>query len=165
MIQKKVCMLGSSAVGKTSLVRHYVDGIFSDKYLTTLGVKIDKKQITVKEQDFQFMLWDIEGIDAFSGFKPRYMRGAAALILVTDCTRPQSYIDSLEILQQARKVTEAPAILVINKSDLRAEWNLEDQPLFNIENEFIATLYTSAKTGESVEDVFETIGNYFVSQQ
>ncbi len=164
MIQKKICMLGSSAVGKTSLVRHYVDGIFSEKYLTTLGVKIDKKNITIEDQAFQFMLWDIEGTDQYSGFQPRYMRGAAVLILVTDCTRPQSYLDSLDILRQARKETDAPAILVINKSDLKAEWKLEHQQLFDIEKEFIGTIYTSAKTGESVETLFELIGDYFVTQ-
>ena len=49
MIQKKVCMLGSFAVGKTSLVRRYVESIYSDAYQTTVGVKVDKKELKVKE--------------------------------------------------------------------------------------------------------------------
>ena len=45
MIQKKICMLGAFAVGKTSLVQRYVHSLYSDKYLTTVGVKIDKKAL------------------------------------------------------------------------------------------------------------------------
>jgi len=156
-------MLGSSAVGKTSLVRHYVDGIFSDKYLTTLGVKIDKKELTVADKNFLLMLWDIEGTDKYSGFQPRYIRGSSAIILVTDCTRVQTFIDAVDILKQARLVTDVPAVLVINKSDLSSEWNIEDQKLLNADEEFIGTIYTSAKTGQAVENLFKTIGNHFVN--
>jgi small GTP-binding protein len=158
-------MLGPSAVGKTSLVRQYVDGIFSDKYLTTLGVKIDKKELSVSNNNFLLMLWDIEGTDKYSGFQPRYMRGASAIILVTDSTRVQTFIDAVDILKQARLVTNIPAILVINKSDLKQEWSIQDQQLLNVDKEFISTVYTSAKTGDSVEQVFEIIGNHFVKEQ
>lgn len=155
-------MLGSSAVGKTSLVRHYVDGIFSEKYLTTLGVKIDKKQLTVQNKDFQFILWDIEGTDKYSAFQPRYLRGASALILVTDCTRIQTYIDAADIFKQARAVTNVPIVLVINKIDLESHWQLNEQTLFDPEQDFINVIYTSAKTGQSVEQLFQAIGEYFV---
>jgi len=155
-------MLGSSAVGKTSLVRHYVDGIFSEKYLTTLGVKIDKKQLTIQNKEFQFLLWDIEGTDKYSAFQPRYIRGAAALILVTDCTRIQTYIDATEIFKQARKFTDVPIILVINKNDLDSHWQLNEQTLLDHEQDFIDIIYTSAKTGTSVEQLFQSIGEYFV---
>ena len=47
MIQKKICMLGGFAVGKTSMVARFVSSIFSDKYLSTVGVKIDKKTVTI----------------------------------------------------------------------------------------------------------------------
>ncbi len=155
-------MLGSSAVGKTSLVRHYVDGIFSEKYLTTLGVKIDKKQLTVKDKQFQFLLWDIEGTDQYAAFQPRYIRGASALILVTDCTRIQTYIDAVDIFKQARQLTDVPIVLVINKNDLNKHWQLDEQTLLDHQHDFIEVIYTSAKTGTSVEQLFQSIGEYFV---
>ena len=65
MIQKKICMLGGFAVGKTSLVARYVTSMFSEKYLTTVGVKIDKKQVAVDGRDVTLMLWDIYGQDDF----------------------------------------------------------------------------------------------------
>ena len=84
MIQKKICMLGASGVGKTSLVKQYVEGIFSEKYLTSIGVKIDKKQIETAKHIVQLMIWDIEGIDRYCGFQAKYLRGASAFIIVTD---------------------------------------------------------------------------------
>ena len=82
MIQKKICVLGASGVGKTSLIKQYVEGIFSEKYLTSIGVKIDKKQVQCESHTVQFMLWDIEGIDRYCGFQPKYLRGASAIIIV-----------------------------------------------------------------------------------
>ena len=66
MFQKKVCVLGAFGVGKTSLVRRYVQSIFSDAYLTTVGVKIDKKNLNVGETPVTLILWDIAGEDDVS---------------------------------------------------------------------------------------------------
>jgi nucleoside-triphosphatase THEP1 len=63
MIQKKVCMVGTSGVGKTSLVAKFVHSIFSDKYLTAVGVKIDKKTVTVDGNEVMLMIWDLAGDD------------------------------------------------------------------------------------------------------
>jgi len=125
MIQKKLCMLGASGVGKTSLVKQYVEGIFSDKYLTSIGVKIDKKHVQLDDTDVQLMLWDVEGIDRYSGFNPKYLRGAAVVLIVVDHSRPQSLQDALEIAQMTKAVKNVPIVLVINKSDLTPalEWN------------------------------------------
>ena len=93
MIQKKVCMLGASAVGKTSLVGRFVQGIFSDKYLTTVGVKIDKKKVSLDSGEMTLMLWDIYGQDEFQTIRDTYLRGATGYLLVADGTR-YSTLDS-----------------------------------------------------------------------
>ena len=49
MIKKKICLIGAYAVGKTSLVRQFVSGIFSDDYLTTVGVKIDQRKVVIED--------------------------------------------------------------------------------------------------------------------
>jgi GTPase SAR1 family protein len=58
-VQKKICMLGGFSVGKTSLVKRYVASIFSESYLTTVGVKIDKKTVTLGERVVHLILWRI----------------------------------------------------------------------------------------------------------
>ena len=126
MIQKKICLLGASSVGKTSLVKQFVEGIFSEKYLTTIGVKIDKKVITIENEEIQLMLWDIEGTDRYNVFQERYLRGAAGYIIVVDQTRATSLSEGVDIHTLARQITNCPAILAVNKNDLAPTWHLDD---------------------------------------
>ena len=154
MIQKKICLLGASSVGKTSLVKQFVEGILSEKYLTTIGVKIDKKTITFENEQVQFMLWDMEGNDTYNVFQERYLRGAAGYIIVVDQTRTTSFHEGLDIHTLARQVTDCPAILTINKKDLPATWNIEAEENKVYKDLFEMQFSTSAKTGENVEDMF-----------
>lgn len=154
MIQKKICLLGASSVGKTSLVKQFVEGIFSEKYLTTIGVKIDKKTITLDNVQIQFMLWDMEGNDTYNVFQERYLRGAAAYIIVVDQTRTTSLHEGLDIHTLARQVNNCPAILAINKNDLPATWNIEDNENKAYRNLFDLHFSTSAKYGTNVEAMF-----------
>lgn len=157
MIQKKICLLGASSVGKTSLVKQFVDGIFNEKYLTTIGVKVDKKLVEVSNQSVQLMLWDIEGNDQYNVFQERYLRGAAGYIIVVDHTKSSSLLEGIDIHTLARQVTSAPAILVINKSDLPKQWHWQDKELEQYKDIFDQQFSTSAKTGEQVENMFNAI--------
>ncbi|MBL4631400.1 MAG: GTP-binding protein [Paraglaciecola sp.] len=159
MIQKKICLLGATGVGKTSLVKQFVEGIFSEKYLTSIGVKIDKKQIETAKHTVQLMIWDIEGIDRYCGFKAKYLRGASAFIIVTDQTRSQSLSEGLEILKMVREVSDVPGILAINKADIPASWHWSDTELDEIKQNFKQFFSTSAKTGDGVEAMFSHIAN------
>jgi len=157
LYQHKICLLGASNVGKTSLVKQFVEGIFSEKYLTTIGVKIDKKVIETEDTKVQFMLWDIEGNDRYNVFQERYLRGASAFIIVVDQTRISSLMKGLNIHALARKVSSCPAILAINKCDLEPNWHWEDKGLEEYKNLFDLQFCTSAKTGENVEDMFSSL--------
>lgn len=159
MIQKKICLLGASSVGKTSLVKQFVEGIFNEKYLTTIGVKIDKKVITLENEKIQFLLWDIEGNDRYNAFQERYLRGASAYIIVVDQTRITSLMEGLEIHTLARKVSNCPTILAINKNDLQTSWHWEDKGLEDYQHLFDLHFYTSAKTGTNVENMFFSLAN------
>lgn len=162
MIQKKICLLGATGVGKTSLVKQFVEGMFSEKYLTSIGVKVDKKVVALGSGQVQFMLWDIEGIDRYCGFQPKYLRGASAYIIVTDKTRSQSLIEGMDIHKQARLVTDAPAFLAINKSDLEESWHWTTAELASYSDKFVNNFATSAKTGENVEAMFEFLAQHLV---
>ena len=157
MIQKKICLLGASSVGKTSLVKQFVEGIFSEKYLTTIGVKIDKKTIFLENEEVQFMIWDMEGNDTYNVFQERYLRGAAGYIIVVDQTRATSLHEGLDIHTLARQVTNCPAILTINKNDLPATWNMDDNENKPYQNLFDLKFSTSAKTGSNVEEMFSAL--------
>ncbi|NRD74215.1 GTP-binding protein [Shewanella sp. VB17] len=157
MIQKKICLLGTSSVGKTSLVKQFVEGIFDEKYLTTIGVKVDKKIISIGNEQVQFMLWDIEGNDRYNVFQERYLRGASAYILVVDQTRLSSLTDGIDIHTLVRKSSNCPAILVINKSDLQKNWHWDDKAFVAYQGLFDLQFNTSAKTGENVEDMFVSL--------
>ncbi|MEP0354227.1 Rab family GTPase [Paraglaciecola sp.] len=154
MMQKKICLLGSSGVGKTSLIKQYVEGIFSEKYLTSIGVKIDKKQVETESGQVKLMIWDIEGIDRYCGFQPKYLRGAAAYIIVSDQTRSQSLLEGVEIQKMIKEVTDIPGILAINKSDLPEVWHWSDKEVEEIQSGYEKTFHTSAKTGQNVETMF-----------
>jgi GTPase SAR1 family protein len=66
VLQKKICMLGGFSVGKTSLVKRFVASVFSEAYLTTVGVKIDKKTVHLGERAVNLILWDLAGEDDIS---------------------------------------------------------------------------------------------------
>jgi small GTP-binding protein len=155
MIQKKVCMLGATGVGKTSLVSRFVSSIFSDKYMTSVGVKVDKKTVTVDEDPVTLVLWDIYGEDAFQSVRASYLRGAAGYLLVADGTR-QLTLDTARSLQKTAEEAagRVPFVLAMNKADLAAEWQVDDKALWKVAEEGWSIVRTSALTGAGVEEVF-----------
>ena len=156
VIAKKVCMVGPFAVGKTSLVRRFVDSIFSDTYLTTIGVKISKKPVVIDGGQVQLMIWDIEGVDVFIELKPSYLRGASGILLVLDGTRPKSVEMAAELSSLlGEQLPDVPIIGLLNKSDLEYEWKLGDSDVEGLENLGISVIKTSARTGQNVELAFE----------
>lgn len=155
VVAKKICMIGPFAVGKTSLVRRFVDSIFSDNYLTTIGVKISKKIVPLADTQVQLMIWDIEGVDVFTELKTSYLRGASGVLLVLDGTRPKSFEMAEELVSLLREhLPDAPVIGLLNKSDLSVEWKLGDLEIAAVEALGVQTMMTSAKTGENVEQAF-----------
>jgi small GTP-binding protein len=159
MIQKKICMLGSFSVGKTSLVARFVSSVFSEKYLTTVGVKIDKKTLAVGGQDVTLMLWDIYGEDDFQKVRLSYLRGAAGYLLVVDGTR-RATLDIALTLQRtvAEQVGPLPFVLCLNKADLRGQWEIDlDLVAERARTDGWLVIETSAKLGTGVEEAFGSL--------
>jgi small GTP-binding protein len=155
MIKKKVIMLGSFAVGKTSLVQRYVNSIFSEKYQTTIGVKIDQKMLSVNGQEINLLLWDIHGEDEYQKIKPAYLMGSAGCFVVIDGTRRASLEIANELIKLAKStVPNALILILINKSDLKSDWDINQDDIENFESEGFEVIETSAKTNDSVEEAF-----------
>jgi len=158
MLQNKICMLGGFGVGKTSLVSRFVSSIFSDRYLTTVGVKIDKKKVSLDSGEMTLMLWDIYGQDEFQTVRDSYLRGATGYLLVADGTR-YSTLDTAVVLQKRAEsvIGRVPFLLLLNKRDLDREWQVDEQTLITLADQGWRVVKTSAKTGEGVEDAFTTL--------
>lgn len=163
MTQKKVCMLGSFAVGKTSLVARFVQGLFSEDYLTTIGVKIDKKRVEVEGEPVDLLLWDLNGQDRFLNVSMSYLRGSAAYLLVADGTRKPTLDVALSLHEKARAtVGEVPFLLLLNKADLADDWEIEDAAVEALQARGWTVLRTSAKTGTKVDDAFGMLARQLV---
>ena len=153
-------MLGSFAVGKTSLVNRFVSSIFNEKYKTTIGVKISKKMVNCLTEKVQLMIWDIEGTDVFTNLKTSYLKGASGIILVIDGTRHASLDEAISIKAKVNKILgDIPTVCLINKCDLVNQWVFEQSNLDLLEAETWQPLKTSAKTGENVEQAFTMLVN------
>jgi small GTP-binding protein len=155
MLQKKVCMIGAFGVGKTSLIARFVHSIFSDKYHTTIGVKIDKKSLVVDGQGVTLMLWDLAGEDALTEVNPAHLRGSSAYILVADGCRASTMDVARDLQKRASAALgDVPFICVINKLDLSSDWQIEQAYRQEVEAHGWPLLLTSAKSGEGVEELF-----------
>ncbi len=160
MILKKVCMLGTTAVGKTSLVRRFVESIFSEGYLTSIGVKTDKKMVRVNDRELTIVLWDIYGWDEFQSLRMDYLRGMHGYLLVADGTRKNTVDDALSIAQSIEKdFGKIPFVFLLNKVDLKDEWEVEKDAEDRLAERGWMVLRSSAKTGESVDAAFEALGH------
>ncbi len=158
MINKKICMLGSFSVGKTSMVQRFVYSVFSDNYLSTVGVKISKKQINIDGTDLNMVLWDLEGQDDFYGVNTAYLKGAMGALIVVDGTRHETLASAISLRQTLLDVVgDIPHLFLINKCDMQDLWEIHDSDLAPLNFSNIAYLKTSAKTGENVEEAFFAI--------
>jgi small GTP-binding protein len=156
LLKAKICMLGAFAVGKTSLVSRFVHTIFSEKYHTTIGVKIDKKSLEVGGRKLDLMVWDLAGEDDFQTVRMSYLRGAAGYLLVIDGIRPATVDTAVDLQQRAEKaVGKLPFCVLVNKSDLIHEWQLNDGAIALPNNWNVRK--TSAKLGTGVNEAFHDL--------
>ncbi|HHI76906.1 MAG TPA: GTP-binding protein [Gammaproteobacteria bacterium] len=160
MLTRKICMIGDFAVGKTSLVRRYVHSTFSEGYHTTVGVKVDSKLLDLPSGDrLKLVLWDIAGNDRLGSLDRSYLQGASGYLLVADSTRRET-LESAIALQGDVEVLLGPRpfVLIANKIDLEAQYQLDRELLGQLASRGWDTLAGSALSGEGVETAFRLLG-------
>jgi small GTP-binding protein len=157
-LQKKICMLGGFSVGKTSLVKRYVQSIFSETYLTTVGVKVDKKTVDLPDRSVSLILWDLAGEDEVSSLRMSYLRGSAGYVLVADGTRHATLDAALSLRQRVEVDYGAlPFVLLLNKNDLKEDWAVPDSEIADLRQNGWWVQSSSARTGEGVEEAFNDL--------
>ena len=164
MISKKICMIGAFSVGKSALVERFVRSIFSDRYLSTVGVKISKKIVELDGKDLTIVLWDMEGKDDFADVNMSYLRGAMGFFAVADGTRKETLNMALHLRKLALEMAgEVPHIVLINKADL--DWEITEDQFAALEASGIHVIKTSAKTGQAVEEAFLSLARAMIKGQ
>lgn len=156
IVQKKICLLGDFAVGKTSLIRRYVEERFDESYLSTIGVHMSRKRMERDTHFLDFFIWDLVGGEDFHKIGRNYLLGAAGALIVCDLTRPETLPKLAYYAEQIRIVNETAALIFIgNKVDLNEERAVSDEALGQVLAPFASSfLLTSAKTGENVDHAF-----------
>ena len=171
MTSKKVILAGSFGVGKTSLFNQFIFNKFDDKYLTTIGVKVNKKVVAIGERQLSILLWDIAGEVAQDKVPVTYFLGASGVIYVFDLNRPSTYKNIQQDIEYLSGILDGGVIKVVgNKKDLRNDeqtrWELQKQKQEPVRKDdgdemsqkinAFAYLECSAKSKEGVREVFET---------
>jgi len=167
MITSKICIVGDFAVGKTSVVERFVNNQFSDKYLTTVGVKIDTKEIELAEQgvSIKLIVWDVAGAEQFGSREFAYLRGASGVVYVIDGTRPQTVTSVINLREQIEERYDShPSVLLLNKNDLKSTWQVSDEKIESLRRDFHHIYRTSAKTGDDVELALTRLAELIVSK-
>ena len=170
-ITYKTCLLGDFSVGKTSLIKRFVENKFSDEYLSTIGVKISRKSLAIKtdirESKVNLLLWDLEGKTKFKSITPSYLKGAKGGIIVGDLTRSDTVKNIHKHIKLFLEINQEGVIIVaLNKADLIPEEKLAkmiQSYSFNSYERVIETYITSAKTGDQVSSLFEQLSSRLIT--
>ncbi len=158
-LSAKICILGDFAVGKTSTAERFVNNQFSEKYLTTIGVKVDTKDVTLGGgATLKLVLWDVAGTSRFGEIEFAYLRGASGYLFVADGTRAETVKAARNLKAQSEeRYGPLPGVFLLNKADLDYAWEVSDDVQKALQEDFSAVFVTSARTGENVEAAVEQL--------
>ena len=155
----KICILGDFAVGKTSLVARFVHNQFSNQYHTSIGIKVDTKELIAPDGCYlKLAIWDVAGTDTPTELFLRYLRGSSGYVLVADCTRRKTFERALQLRDAVESQMEGlPFVGLVNKVDLASEQEIDEACLSRHREAGDVWIRTSALSGEHVEDAFHLL--------
>ena len=164
-MKTKVALVGDSGVGKTSLIRRFVVDQFGDEYITTIGTKVTKKDLTIADGGTTHLvsmtIWDVLGQQGYSSVQSTAFQGARGVLFVYDTTRPETResVERYWIPRVREVIGGVPSIVAGNKVDLMTDRDAAQADLEQIAGRYAMPHFlTSAKTGEGVEEAFLKLG-------
>jgi small GTP-binding protein len=158
VLRKKICFIGASAVGKTSLIANYASEPFSSKYHSTLGARITRATLVIKARLRELIIWDIKGETEFYHFPQAYLRGSDGFVFVADGTRPATCDQVLEQRERVFKsMGERPHVLLCNKVDLSQLWTLSETDIERMRANIPNIFTCSARDGNGIRLAMETL--------
>jgi len=168
-VKAKILLLGDGAVGKTSIIRRYVVDHYSDDYITTIGTKVMKKDLTLgrepNEVDMVMQIWDVLGQKGYGGVQETAVKGSQGVLFVYDLTREETRrsVEEYWMPMVWRLVGRIPMCFVGNKVDLLENRTISQEYAYYLSQKYGApAVLTSAKTGERVEETFRALGEKIV---
>lgn len=166
MLDRKICMLGAFAVGKTSLVQRFVTSLFSEQYQTTIGVKVDKKTVAAGDRTVNLVIWDLYGEDDYQKLRLSYLRGSAGYLLVIDGMRRATLEVALHLQRTAADALgPVPFVVVVNKADLSTEWEVTEREVAELAQRGWLVVTASAKAGQGVEQAFSALAHALAGEK
>lgn len=176
----RVVVVGESGVGKSSLVSRFALDQYDGNFTATIGVDFRVTGAQVGSKKVKYQLWDTAGQERFAPIVTSYYRGAHAVVLVYDVSDPETLEAALgKWLQQVSMYARpnAPVLLVGNKSDLLVHGDSKTGDFVTPEmvqevidgsscpERVFATTTASAKSGEKVQDLFQTLAEHMLEQE
>ena len=161
----KVLLLGNSDVGKSSLLLRYVDSVWSDTFVPTIGVDFKVKTIEIDGKKVKLQIWDTAGQERFRTVVSTYFRGAHGLFLIYDITNRDSFKNLENWLIEIEKNASENVlkILIGNKNDLEDEREIQsDEGKAFANRNGMQFIETSAKMNTNVNEAFETLGKLMI---
>jgi small GTP-binding protein len=164
----KIMVIGDIAVGKTSLIRRYVENIFKEEYMSTIGVEFLQKKVLIDNKyPVTLVLWDVAGHSKFATFKSTYYSGSDFIIIVFDITKQRSYRSIERWLSEAQRIlgNKIPFVIVGNKADLENERQITNYDDYKEVPTVVEIVETSAKTGKNVDWMFEKMARFLLKEK
>ena len=170
MLKFKICVAGSKGVGKSSLISRYVDDIFNEKTLQTIGVAFKRKEIQIKENlKVELNIWDFGGEEKYRILFPAYVNGATASLLLYDTTNRETLDDLKNWVQLIEdNANEIIKVTIGTKTDLKEQRQISKTDAIEFSTKFNCygdPIGTSSKTGENIEKAFHSVVEAIIERE
>ena len=165
----KIVLIGNISVGKSSIIKRFVNNEFDEEYVCTIGTELSKKSLLVSQNKMlELFIWDTCGQEKYRSITRQYYAKAHTILLVFDLTSEKAFDDLQSWYEEALEyINDAKCMFFLlgNKSDLKEEIkiNEEDIRAFMKKNQKIKQYFeVSALNGHNIDLSFDKIGNHLL---
>jgi small GTP-binding protein len=158
-ISLKTLIIGDSRVGKTSLLLKYIDHVFPEEHISTIGVEYKDKVIEKDNYNIRLQIWDTAGHERFHSITKNIYRGVNGVLFVYDVTLRKSFNSMKNWIKDTENIDkDIKGIIVGNKIDLSEKIEIQKDELNELgEKKNMPVIECSAKENINVNEAFDLI--------